>query len=255
MKLKYQFDLESWAENSAYDSRSSLIRTIDNYTVEFRFNDKYCICGINVFIPNAKVAYDDRGKVVPDETKSAQAYLIANYVADILHMQTGKCIIVRGPYTLKLIPESEKEKRRFIEKYAGSSTEILKVDVKGHCNLSESGLNKYVNQKDAFSIYMDAKRMINPIGRYREFFRVLDHFFPYKWLEFDTKVSTYLQRFNAKYTMGLIENLRNLRNRCSHAKSKKRYITPYDLEGVKEVGANLGTIEEIAKLLINNPPP
>lgn len=256
MKLKYHYDLESWANDTAYDSRSSITRTIDDCTVEFLFDDTHNLCGINVFVPNAEVVYDDSGRVITDGAKDAQAYLIANYVSDVLQSQTGKCAIVESQNTPDYIPESEKEVKELAGKtFRKTSTISSTASIRGPCNLSVSGLNKYANQKDAFSIYMDAKRMINPIGKYREFFRVLDHFFPFEGSEFDTRVSDYLQKLNAKYTTGLIEQLRKLRNRCSHAKSGASYIAPYNLEGVREVGASLGTIEEIAKLLIENPPP
>jgi len=74
-----------------------------------------------------------------------------------------------------------------------------------------------MNQKDALAMYVDAKKMSNPTGKYREFFRVIEHYFPYEGPRFDRETHNYLVRSDSKYTEGFIKQLRLLRNICSHA--------------------------------------
>ena len=94
--------------------------------------------------------------------------------------------------------------------------------------------------------------MNNPVGKYREFFRVLEHFFPYDGSEFDRKVSHHFGKYDNKYTEKYVYDLRQLRHRCTHA--KRNYITSNDLVGMEHVRSKLEEIEKMAKLLINNPP-
>ena len=94
--------------------------------------------------------------------------------------------------------------------------------------------------------------MNNPVGKYREFFRVLEHFFPYDGSEFDRKVSHHFGKYDNKYTEKYVYDLRQLRHRCTHA--KRNYITSNDLVGMEHVRSKIEEIEKMAKLLINKPP-
>jgi len=255
LKLKYEYRLDTWARGKGYDSQNSLTLTIGNYEIEFTFDDSNNVTGMNIFIPNVMVMLSERGTVETslDKEKEAEAHSIANYIANILYEQTGKCKF--GVGIPKYVPETEEERRELEGKtFTVSRNFTIDTMLRGFANLSQPALSKYFRQKDALAMYVDAKKMNNPTGKYREFFRVLEHYFPYEGPRFDREAHNYLVRFDLKYTEGFIRQLRLLRNRCSHAKRVRDYTTSNDLGGMKEVQEKTRDVERIAKLLLDNPP-
>ena len=253
MKLKYRYEVDTWAKDES-GSLKSLAKHIENYDVEFLFDDEHKLTAINVLVPDAKVTYSTEGTVQPlDKSKDAKAHIIANYIVNVLQEETGKCDFRKLPETPEYVPEiSQEEAELKGKKFTFSRSLSADAFIRGRFDFSENTLNKYIKQMDAFAIYSDAKRISNPVGKYREFFRVLEHFFPFEREEFDRKVSSHFIKYDNKYIGKYVNDLRQLRNRCSHA--KKNYIISSDLAGMEQVKSKLHEIQKMAKLLIENPP-
>ena len=255
MRLKYEYRLDTWARGRGYDSKNSLTLTVSNYEIEFTFDDNNNVIGMSIFIPNAGVMLSEKGTIDAslDKKKEVEVHSIANYIANILYEQTGRCKFDVG--IPEYVPETEEERRELEGKtFTRFRSFTINAEIGGFADLSQPALSKYFRQKDALAMYVDARKMTNPTGKFREFFRVLDHYFAYEGTTFDREVHNYLVRFDSKYSEDFIEKLRNLRNRCSHAKTDRDYITSNDLEGMKEIQSRMGDIQGIAKLLIENPP-
>ncbi len=258
MKLKYECKLDTWAreKDDRYNSQNSLTQTIGNYEIEFIFDDNHNVTGMNIVIPNARITLSEGGTVDAslDKEKEVEVHSIANYIANILYEQTGKCKF--GVGIPKYVPETEEERRELEGKtFTVSRSFTIDAMLRGFANLSQPALSKYFRQKDALAMYVDAKKMNNPTGKYREFFRVIEHYFPCGGRTFEKKAHQYLIRFDQKYTESFIRKLKLLRHRCSHAKRQLGYITSNDLKGMKEIQSRMGDVQGIAKLLIDNPPP
>lgn len=247
--------MDTWAKDEKYDIQTSLSQTIDNCDVEFTFDADHTVTRMFISIPNVKIMLNEMGIVDAflDDESRAEAFSLANYIANMLYLQTGKCNISEV-CVLGYVPETETDRKELERTRVQQKTFGIDAILKGKPDLSKQALSRYITQKDALAIYIDAERMTNLTGKYREFFRVLDHYFPYKGPTFDRKVHQYLKKFDQKYTIKYIETLRNLRNRCSHAKSHRDYITTNDLRGMKELRDRMDDVQSIAKLLLDNPP-
>lgn len=256
MKLKYSYKLDTWARDDRYNSQNSLTQIIGNCEVELIFDNNHNVTGVNIFFPDVRIMLNERGTVDAslDKEKEVEAHSFANYIANMLYVETGKCDFTKVG-TPDYVPETE-EDRRGLEgmTFTRSVSISLRASLRGSADLSQQALSRYMNQKDALAMYVDAKKMSNPTGKYREFFRVIEHYFPYEGPRFDRETHNYLVRSDSKYTEGFIKQLRLLRNRCSHAKRVRDYITSNDLNGMKEVQEKTRDVERIAKLLLDNPP-
>lgn len=257
MKLRYSYKLNTWARDVRRDTQNSLTRAINNYEVEFNFDDNHKVVEMKIFIPNVKVKLNQRQTVDAslDSEKEVEAHIIANYIANVLHVQTGRCEATRVG-SPDYVPETEEDRRELISKRFTRTRSIsMNANISGPTNLSQEALMRYINEKDALSMYVDAGKMSNPTGRYREYFRVIEHFFPYEGKKFDTTVHNYLSRFDPRYTEDFVHELKDLRNRCSHAKRHRDYITSNDVKGMKELRDKMTDLIRIAKWLLDNPPP
>lgn len=256
MKLKYPYKLDTWARDDRYNSQNSLTQTIGNCEVELVFDDNHNATGVNIFFPNVRIMLNERGTVDAslDKEKELEAHSFVNYIANMLYVQTGK-----GDFTEvgtpDYVPETEDD-RRELEGMTFTRSVSFGVDaiLRGSADLSQQALSRHMNQKDALAMYVDAKKMTNPTGKYREFFREIEHYFPYEGPRFDREAHNYLAMFDSEYTEDFIRQLRLLRNRCSHAKRNRGYITSNDLKGTKKVQEKTRDVERIARLLLDNPP-
>ncbi len=255
MKLRFEYKLDTMAKDETHDVQNRLSQTIDNCDVEFTFDDGHTVTRMFISIPNVKIMLNEMGNVDAflDEESRAKAYSFANYIANMLYLQTGKCNISEVG-VLGYVSETEADGNELERTCVHSKTFGIDVILKGRPDLSKEALSRYITQKDTLAIYVDAERMTNLTGKYREFYRVLDHYFPYTGQKFDHKVHQYLRRFDQKYTVPYMETLRDLRNRCSHAKSCNKYITSNDIRGMQKLRDRMGDVQSIAKLLLDNPP-
>jgi hypothetical protein len=255
MKLKVPYKLDTWARDDRYNSHNSFTQIIDSNEVEFMFDDTHNLVGINVFLPNAEIVRDETGAIVSflGEERETQIHSIVNYISNFLWQQTGKCEFSKTD-SPAYVPETEDDRVRLQGlRFITTRDMGISVNIRGRVDLSPTAMTRYINQKDELAMYVDAHKMNNPTGKYREFFRILEHYFPYEGREFDEKTSAYLSRFDVNWTTDFIRQLRLLRNRCSHARRIRGYITSNDLRGMKEVGSKIDTIQRIAKTLLDNP--
>jgi hypothetical protein len=252
MRLRYRYELDTGA-NDDTGSLKDLVRHIDDCDVEFFFDNEHRLVAINVLIPKVKVTYNSEGKVEPlDKTNDQKAHITANYVVNILQEMTGKCDIRKMPDTPECVPETEEDKKELEAKtFTRTMTKNSNAFICGRCDFSEGTLNKYIKHVDAFAIYSDAKRMNNPVGKYREFFRVFECFFRFEEATSGKKkFSKYFTK--SRYTKKDIRDIIGLRNQCSHA--AEDYITSNDLAGIEKIRKKMQDIEKMAKLLLESPP-
>lgn len=255
MKLKYEYKVDTWVKNDECDVQSTASQTIDNCDVEFNFDTNNALFRIFILIPNVKVMLNEAGNVDAflDEQSRAKAYSLANYISNVVYLQTGKCDISEVR-VVGYVPETDADKKELERTCVHQKTFGIDVVIVGRPKLSNEALSRYLAEKDALAIYVDAERMTNLPSKYREFFRVLEYYFPYEGQRFDCELHTYLKRFDQKYCIDYIRKLRGLRNKCSHAKKRNNYITSNDLREIQTLRAEIGGIQFIAKLLLDNPP-
>jgi hypothetical protein len=257
MKLKVSYNFDTWVCDERYNSSSVLTERIADYEVDFRFDDNHRLIGVDVYVPNVSINRDERGAIVTIMTndQEIQVYSLVNYISNVLWKQTGKSSFSRNRNP-EYVPESDTERGELENQIrTGSISFTVDACIQGPTDLSKPALTRYLNQKDALAMFADADTMTNPTGKYRELFRVLEHYFPFENLEFDQKASRYLARFDPAWDEKKMCKLRDLRNRCSHGKRHRDYITSNDLKGIREINANLDELKRIASTLLDNPPP
>lgn len=257
MRLKVHYDLDTFANDQRFDLNHKLDQTLGNYNLSFNFDNEHNLKGVEIYVPNATVNRDSNGSIVPllTEDKETEIYELVNYISNVLWKQTGKCSFSRRS-SPEYVPETEQERlslqRRTITRTLSLQSNVC---IRAQADMSETAMSRYLAEKDALAMFADASKMTNSTGKFREFFRIIDHYFPIEGEELDRQASNYLIRFNPQWNQDLIRKLRRLRNRCSHAKRRRDYITSGNLGGQKEIEENLGVLRQITEALINNPPP
>lgn len=256
LKLRYMFTLKTNIKKEKYDSHKNLSRTLANNEAEFLFDDEHNLVGLNIFIPNVKARLNTKSELAVslDEDNWQKAYSVVSHIADRFFDLTGI-----SEFSLKEIPrylpETQEETKLLEGKVYAKLKRSISLEVTGYDDiLSEAELNKYKNQKDPYAMFVDAKRMTYPPGKYHEFFRVIEHFFPFEGTTFDLKVHNYLSNFDIRYTEECVRGLRLLRHRCSHGKKLRDYITSNDYKGIIEIQGKISDISLAARILLENPP-
>jgi hypothetical protein len=251
------YDLDTWANDQRFDSKKGISQRIGNHDVTFTFDDDHDLKGVDVYVPHVIVNRHGSGTIVPllPQDKEIEIYRLVNYIANVLWKQTGRGSFSRNN-GVDYIPETEDDKR-LMERQTITRAISIKSSfaVRGKTDLSPIAMSRYLNQSDALAMFADASRMTNPTGKFAEFFRIMEHYFPYKGKEFDTRSSEYLHHLNPVWTKDLLAKLRDLRNRCSHAKNVRGYITSNNLTGLKEIEQYSPILIQMTETLLNSPPP
>lgn len=261
MKLKYNYRVETWAEDRNYDPSQSQKLCYESYGVdlliELVYDEARQVFGIVVYVPGVQLPRNEEGNLYlpsfPEET--ARAYEAASFLIDLLHYQTGRGVLLEWPNGPDDYLSETPEERDFREKLVIANFKIPYSSgvLRGPYNLSPPTVQRYSQVRAALSIYTSAARLSDPISKFREFYRILERFFDPKDKRFDSRVAEYLGQFRSDVTEDKITALRVLRNKCSHA--TENFITSGEWRGLNEIRASLVDLQETARLLVENPPP
>jgi len=260
MKLKYNFRVETWAEDRNHHPLQSQKLCFESngvdLLIELVHDEARQVCGIVVYVPGVQLPRNEEGNLYlpsfPEET--ARAYEAASFLVDLLHYQTGKGVLLEWPNGPDdYLPETP-EDRDFREKLVIANAKIPHSSgmLRGPYDLSPPTVRRYFQVRTALSIYTDAARLSDPISKFREFYRILERFFGSGDKRFDSRVAEYLGRFRSDVTKDQITAWRDLRNKCSHA--NRNFTTSGDWKGLNEIRASLIDLQETARLLVENPP-
>jgi hypothetical protein len=181
MKLKVPYKFDTWGEDKRYDSKSAALNVnMSGFEIGFRFNDKHKLIGVDIYVPNVDVNRNKSGEIDPRLTndQEIQVHSLVNYISNVLWKQTGS-----SSYSRKTNPEYVPESETDEEELKGDivlRTMRVTMDaiIQGPPDISETALTYYLGVTDALAMYVDANSMTNQTGKFREFFRILDHYFP-----------------------------------------------------------------------------
>lgn len=114
------------------------------------------------------------------------------------------------------------------------------------------------NGSSVLATYTDALRIQNPLRRFEQFFKVIEHFFDTSIKEsnrlvFDKKVAEHASQYNAFFDEDIIKRLRESRNRCIHPQAR---LGPHNSENVisrRTISAQLNDIQLLAEIFLEHP--
>ncbi len=113
------------------------------------------------------------------------------------------------------------------------------------------------NHANALANFADGLRVTNPILKYEQFYKVLEHSFSERNIvgnnALDKAVATYVTTFDSQFDECAVRRLRNVRNRCVHPR-QANHINPQNFSAVEELRSTLPAMEGLARILIEHPP-
>lgn len=186
-----------------------------------------------------------------------KAFKIATYISNKIFLDTG--IDAFGPETIlynspSVFAENEKEKE-IIDKSIKSGFHMVKGTITIVKPLQLERFEEDIKYSKAIAFYAEAKRTEGSIQKYELLYKVIEYFFPNKTKDIlDKAVSDYCKQYNQDYgDESFIETFRRLRNRCIHPDNKK-HVNLEDLASIREVIEMVPKIEDLVRLLLENPP-
>jgi hypothetical protein len=253
MRLKYQFLIDTWAEDKNCGPNSSRQLHLEGYDVQLHYNEACQVSAISVHIPGVEFPRGDDGRLrLPTDfsAHTANAFEVATFFVSLFHYQTGRGFLQEWPnYPSDYLPESDEEanwRKTFLQ--CDARMPICALAGKGSYDVSASTLTRYFEVRDALGFYVDALKLTDPVSKYRELYRVLERSFPFATKEMAAALFTHLQSTGHICSPERIRTLQDLRNKCSHARSD--FVAANDWKGLREIREALPELQEIARLLI-----
>lgn len=257
MRLKYQFLIETWAEDKNCGPNSSRQLHLEGYDVELHYNEACQVSAISVHIPGVQFPKRDDGvlRLPADFSEhTAKAFEVAGFLVSLFHYQTGRGFLQEWPnHPSDYLPESDEEaawRKTFLQR--GWRMPISTLAGKGPYDVSPSTLAKYLMVRDPLALYVDGLKLTDPVAKYRELYRVLERSFRLNAKEMALALFEHLQSVGHVCSLERIRTLQDLRNKCSHAKSN--FIAANDWKGLREIQEALPELQKIARLLLERPP-
>ena len=206
------------------------------------------------------IIQDDTGKIFSSYPKiDAIAFNMATFLSNNIFIQTG--IDAIDPYVIltnspELIPESNDE-----EKLLKSTPKMAYTNLDAKIKiLGKFDPQKYASSRNvslAIAHLATAWRSINVLHKFECFFKVIETVFKKgrneKADDFDSRVSNYASKIDPGFTMDVIKNFRDLRNRCVHP-DNPAHLSPENIVAISEVRGSLKIMEKLARLSMDNPP-
>lgn len=232
---------------------------INGCQILWQINECKQLENIIIDLKNRPLIKDDGDNILSSYPEiDAAAFNMAVFLANSIFSQT--CIDAFDPFSIltsspELIPESAEEEiiinEKKVMKYIGltMSRNILgKFDPQSYVSKFDISI--------AIAHFANAWRSRNPFQKFECFFKVIEYILKKGKNEkaevFDERVSRYAVGLDSSFTIDVIKNLRQIRNRCVHS-NKTTHLSPDDLDSFYMVRSEVKTIERLAKLLIENP--
>lgn len=205
------------------------------------------------------------------EKFAPMADYLASSVATLLSFHYGQIDLQAGVRFAKNIPETDKEKKEIGDKpyYASMSIQEVPKGQPIKKDVLQLLLN-YNKVERVMSMYVYAKMAINPLDEYLGFYKVIEALFfdrqgKAKNILKENRDFTEILKNNLvfksnpskeeirdKLIPGIIDDLINIRDECSHLKEKQQFgYSPVDPEVYEKVKPMTKIINAIAKSAIN----
>lgn len=121
---------------------------------------------------------------------------------------------------------------------------------------SPSAFAAHAAQVDAQASLASGLRAGDAFVKYREFYRVIEHFFLQEGPALDAAVSCHALQFDPSFDQATVKDLREIRIGLTHPHPRKaRALSPLDRADRQLVADKLLRIEQLARLLLRHPPP
>jgi hypothetical protein len=234
--------------------------SIDNCNFSWGINGDSRLEKIIIDITGRPVMQDDKGNILSSYSEiDAIAFNMATFLSNSIFIQTS--IDAIDPYKIlanspELISESDEEDK-LLKDTPKTAYNSLTAEMKV---LGQFNPQRYITDSDmsvAIAHFAAAWRTNNRFHKFESFFKVIESIFKKGKNEdsddFDSRLSKYASKIDNRFTIDVIKNLRQIRNRCVHP-DNPIHLSPEDLIAVREVGRSLKMMELLARLSIDNPP-
>ncbi len=255
---RYTINVQEYEQITVSDTKPPI--SFKGYKVFWCSNSQRKLEKIIMEISDRPIKLDNRGIVLSRYPElDAIVFNFASFLSNSIFIQTS--IDPFDPFSIlssspELIPQSPEEERMI---KSSKITAHNSLDVKWKI-LGRFDPTPYVgNFKNSIAVahFSEALRSNNPFQKFECYFKVIESLFEKKKNEkaksFDLRISEYSIQFDKQFTVNIIKNLRQLRNRCVHPDNSS-HLSPEDLESFYLIRAELKTIHKLARLLLDNPP-
>ena len=202
------------------------------------------------------LSYTQEGSIVPAPAQlQEEAYRVANYIANRLYVQTSfdaidpQSVLLKAPM---VFPENSQEEAEFKTTPRRMWTSVkLGGSIRGTFN--PGSYARSFDHSAAHGYYADALRAASLFQKFELLYKIVEYFFSEEGLALDTAVSAYVVAYDSTFTPDVVRNLRILRNRSVHPRSRKGHISPENIASVSEVRAGMRSLDKLAGLLLDHP--
>ena len=237
------------------------------------------IAAIRLILSGITLQRGPTGSIRTDtEEIKAKAYSAIGLIANNVFSQTGvdafapSKVIDGYPYDMgnnpdDISPEGADEQKEFERdgrwRLGGSRT--LKWRILGE--FDPSAYAAKVAHSPALANFADGLRAESPFVKYEQFYKVVEHFFPdtakthggaLEGPKLDRAVSAHISGMDARFTEDKVRELREVRIRSVHAhpyNTVGSHLSPQDIRDTRQVLERLPDLRDLARLLLENPPP
>lgn len=232
---------------------------LDGCEVKWEANESGFFKGITISLCGTEiVGKNENGFILSEQDKvEEKIYRVASFCSNSIYKQT-KLELIDADELFSDSPIYEAENKRE-EELLKNEAIIGYSSIGAMLQISEKlEPEKFMdpvkfNQSSALATYTDALRIQNPLRRYEQFFKVVEHYFDTHTKQFDQKVSAYASQFNSIFDEDKIKQLREDRNRCTHPQAK---LGPYNSENIislRTITSQLKDIKLLAEIFLENP--
>lgn len=214
--------------------------------------------------PNNLIDDETKWLWVPEDMR-VMVFRIALYLSNRMFMQTGIDSLKLEEMekimndAFELIPESSNDEQ-FLKSYLKRRISSVPISwaIRGRFDPSDYGSE--FKDKAAYALYADAERAKSPFQKFKQFFEVIEYYFPTKkneayipnWAE---GVAVHLNKVNPsdKEWLDTLKDLRKMRTDITHP-DRGNHLHPGEPQNIIAVNAKVPLLKKIAYTLIENPP-
>ena len=213
---------------------------------------------IELVFGGLELTKNSNGVIIADDPElNEKVYRLAAFISNNILIQNGidainyKSVLNSSP---DLVGENPEEKAE-ISSSGIRKHNSLPCHAKITNPINPEDYPNNLNNSEAVALFADAIRVKTPFQKYELLYKIVEFFFPdLRGKALDKKVCNYIKVYDKKYEdENEFTKLRRLRNRCVHS-GNNDHVNPEDLASVREIRKVLPQLNDLAKLLLNNPP-
>ena len=231
--------------------------TIDDATVDWVLADDGCFDAVRLGFVGAEVRLSDEGVILTECPEfENRAYALAVYLGNRMFAQT-----IYDPIdpeqvfagTPEVYPENEEEEETFKGRPRRTGISI-RSSHRIHGQFDPSAYVDGFNNRPAHGFFTDALRNPDCFQQFQLYFKVVEHFFPFKGGAQDAAVSAHLAALDSRFSQDAVRRLRLCRNRCAHPRARQGHLGPHDRLNYRVVHADIPLMKVLSELLLQHPP-